>query len=188
MPIWRHLTSSPRLNGLSQNWWIRQVQVTPEGTPALLDSRSTETQERSKFCKLQLLHCEARVAKLADARDLKSRDSKESYRFDSDPGHQISQADTPMSGAAGVDADGRLTPRFTPKWSGSYFQTQNGPTVEGEPDQLPMMGGVWFQTGLGTGASCCSCSACSARSRVSASRLRSSFARASAMSSVLTML
>ena len=31
----------------------------------------------------------ARVAKLADARDLKSRDSKESYRFDSDPGHQI---------------------------------------------------------------------------------------------------
>ena len=29
----------------------------------------------------------ARVAKLADARDLKSRDSKESYRFDSDPGH-----------------------------------------------------------------------------------------------------
>jgi len=28
------------------------------------------------------------VAKLADARDLKSRDSKESYRFDSDPGHQ----------------------------------------------------------------------------------------------------
>src|SRR6266481_8990473 len=87
MPIWRHLTSSPRLNGLSQNRWIRQIQVTPEGTPALLDLRSTETQERSKFCKLQLLHCEARVAKLADARDLKSRDSKESYRFDSDPGH-----------------------------------------------------------------------------------------------------
>jgi hypothetical protein len=34
------------------------------------------------------LHCEARVAKLADARDLKSRVSKETYRFDSDPGHQ----------------------------------------------------------------------------------------------------
>ena len=29
----------------------------------------------------------ARVAKLADARDLKSRVSKETYRFDSGPGH-----------------------------------------------------------------------------------------------------
>ena len=30
----------------------------------------------------------ARVAKLADARDLKSRVSKETYRFNSGPGHQ----------------------------------------------------------------------------------------------------
>jgi hypothetical protein len=31
----------------------------------------------------------ARVAKLADARDLKSRVSKETYRFNSGPGHHI---------------------------------------------------------------------------------------------------
>ena len=31
----------------------------------------------------------ARVAKLADARDLKSRVSKETYRFDSGPGHHL---------------------------------------------------------------------------------------------------
>jgi hypothetical protein len=32
------------------------------------------------------------VAKLADARDLKSRVSKETYRFDSGPGHHLSLA------------------------------------------------------------------------------------------------
>ena len=32
----------------------------------------------------------ARVAKLADARDLKSRVPKGTYRFDSGPGHQVS--------------------------------------------------------------------------------------------------
>ena len=31
----------------------------------------------------------ARVAKLADARDLKSRAPKGAYRFDSDPGHHL---------------------------------------------------------------------------------------------------
>ena len=31
----------------------------------------------------------ARVAKLADARDLKSRVLKGTYRFNSDPGHQL---------------------------------------------------------------------------------------------------
>ena len=31
----------------------------------------------------------ARVAKLADARDLKSRVPKGTYRFDSDPGHHL---------------------------------------------------------------------------------------------------
>src|ERR1700720_281265 len=87
MPIWRHLTSSPRLNGSPQNRWIRHVQVTPEGTPAPLGLTSPEMLEHSKSCKIPLLHCEARVAKLADARDLKSRVSKETYRFDSDPGH-----------------------------------------------------------------------------------------------------
>src|SRR5689334_23215373 len=101
MPIWRHLTSSPRLNGSSQNPWIRHVQVTPEETPAPFDLRSTEIQECSKSCKLRLLHCEARVAKLADARDLKSRVSKETYRFNSGPGHQNSPADTPMSRGVG---------------------------------------------------------------------------------------
>ena len=34
------------------------------------------------------LKANARVAKLADARDLKSRVSKETYRFNSGPGHQ----------------------------------------------------------------------------------------------------
>ena len=34
----------------------------------------------------------ARVAKLADARDLKSRVSKETYRFNSGPGHHLTLA------------------------------------------------------------------------------------------------
>ena len=34
----------------------------------------------------------ARVAKLADARDLKSRVSKETYRFNSGPGHHLDLA------------------------------------------------------------------------------------------------
>jgi hypothetical protein len=42
----------------------------------------------SNYCRMQLLHRHARVAKLADARDLKSRVSKETYRFNSGPGHQ----------------------------------------------------------------------------------------------------
>src|SRR5207249_5385593 len=41
----------------------------------------------------------ARVAKLADARDLKSRVPKGTYRFDSGPGHQI------LAGFASVNAD-----------------------------------------------------------------------------------
>jgi hypothetical protein len=36
----------------------------------------------------------ARVAKLADARDLKSRVSKETYRFNSGPGHHLTLAIT----------------------------------------------------------------------------------------------
>ena len=36
-------------------------------------------------------YADARVAKLADARDLKSRGAKAPYRFDSDPGHQSPQ-------------------------------------------------------------------------------------------------
>ena len=47
----------------------------------------------------------ARVAKLADARDLKSRDSKESYRFDSDPGHQEAYTADP-SAALGISPAG----------------------------------------------------------------------------------
>ena len=35
------------------------------------------------------LYVNARVAKLADARDLKSRVSKETYRFNSGPGHHL---------------------------------------------------------------------------------------------------
>jgi hypothetical protein len=38
----------------------------------------------------------ARVAKLADARDLKSRVPKGTYRFDSDPGHQVTQPRRPV--------------------------------------------------------------------------------------------
>jgi hypothetical protein len=45
---------------------------------------------RSKFGTMLLL-LPARVAKLADARDLKSRVSKETYRFDSGPGHHASR-------------------------------------------------------------------------------------------------
>jgi hypothetical protein len=37
----------------------------------------------------QLLKASARVAKLADARDLKSRVPKGTYRFNSGPGHHI---------------------------------------------------------------------------------------------------
>src|SRR6185312_6240046 len=36
----------------------------------------------------------ARVAKLADARDLKSRVPRGTYRFDSGPGHQLTHAGT----------------------------------------------------------------------------------------------
>ncbi len=36
---------------------------------------------------MRMSHRVARVAKLADARDLKSRVSKETYRFKSGPGH-----------------------------------------------------------------------------------------------------
>ena len=37
-------------------------------------------------------YADARVAKLADARDLKSRGAKAPYRFDSDPGHHVTLA------------------------------------------------------------------------------------------------
>ena len=53
---------------------------------------------------------QARVAKLADARDLKSRVSKETYRFNSDPGHHLkpklfgSQAVAKISSARPGDA------------------------------------------------------------------------------------
>ncbi len=39
----------------------------------------------------------ARVAKLADARDLKSRVPKGTYRFDSGPGHQAENLEIPSS-------------------------------------------------------------------------------------------
>ncbi len=47
----------------------------------------------------------ARVAKLADARDLKSRVPKGTYRFDSGPGHQVEFLGDP-SATLGISARG----------------------------------------------------------------------------------
>ncbi len=46
-----------------------------------------ETGESELVYSMATASLPARVAKLADARDLKSRVSKETYRFNSDPGH-----------------------------------------------------------------------------------------------------
>ena len=47
----------------------------------------------------------ARVAKLADARDLKSRVPRGTYRFDSGPGHQVEFLGDP-SATLGISARG----------------------------------------------------------------------------------
>src|SRR6266550_3151664 len=52
-------------------------------------SPQSKRQAESVYSKL-LKANPARVAKLADARDLKSRVPKGTYRFDSGPGHQVS--------------------------------------------------------------------------------------------------
>ena len=48
------------------------------------------------FCRIAFRES-ARVAKLADARDLKSRVPKGTYRFDSDPGHHLTLASAAIS-------------------------------------------------------------------------------------------
>ena len=56
-------------------------------------------------CRLFQLDQFARVAKLADARDLKSRVPKGTYRFDSGPGHQVEFLGDP-SATLGISARG----------------------------------------------------------------------------------
>ena len=52
----------------------------------------------------------ARVAKLADARDLKSRVPKGTYRFDSGPGHQAENLEIPSS-ALGISRAAQTPPK-----------------------------------------------------------------------------
>src|SRR5438128_2959112 len=56
-------------------------------TPARLPKRSPR-RLRKFYAIIVKVFTPARVAKLADARDLKSRVPKGTYRFNSDPGHQ----------------------------------------------------------------------------------------------------
>ena len=58
-------------------------------TPARLPKRSPR-RLRKFYAIIVKVFTLARVAKLADARDLKSRVPKGTYRFDSGPGHQVS--------------------------------------------------------------------------------------------------
>ena len=67
---------------------VRKPQLTPKLAPrqeAIFDG----DQCRSLVSFYHTVRTNARVAKLADARDLKSRVLKGTYRFDSDPGHQL---------------------------------------------------------------------------------------------------
>ena len=57
-------------------------------TPARLPKRSPR-RLRKFYAIIVKVFTPARVAKLADARDLKSRVPKGTYRFDSGPGHQV---------------------------------------------------------------------------------------------------
>ena len=60
------------------------------------------------YGRMPLLHTVARVAKLADARDLKSRVPKGTYRFNSGPGHQTSHHYPPGMANAGQLASDAL--------------------------------------------------------------------------------
>src|SRR5215475_12050035 len=62
------------------------------------------------YTELGLVFAHARVAKLADARDLKSRAPKRAYRFDSDPGHQHIVGDPSTAlGISPAGSDARKT-------------------------------------------------------------------------------
>ncbi len=53
---------------------------------------------------MQALHRAARVAKLADARDLKSRVPKRTYRFDSGPGHHCAELNSTLLAEAATSS------------------------------------------------------------------------------------
>ena len=63
--------------------------VSPEFPYGDCAMRSAKSNSHELIYWRQRLSSPARVAKLADARDLKSRVSKETYRFNSGPGHHI---------------------------------------------------------------------------------------------------